>query len=480
MRRRNVFLAVACLALWHAGASGQDENRPPRFSVVKTPTGAVFTSKDRDNRFSFEVVAREIKPADPEKPIWGVDGQVLQVISVPPAAFGVEGAAVPEETLLRKHQKYDLDCFAGEGMRKVEGSDDLFSTPDGRKCLYWEMVCTPEREKVRKGNVKKNLLTSTVAGGNVVQLGYAITDGTDEARFRRSLKDTILSLKREGGNREANLPPGEIPDEAKTLSAAATTLELITGQKYTSLINADLISQGDAKMTQKVVLKPHNLIRLTRLLVQLNGGSYPTHVFDGKSAHAVNLQDFDRSKMCFLYSDPWVRDTFLARKNNKAGVNAVRHSDEVNDWEIKEKELERVIYGIVVPDDDLKGIDRLLATMRGDTDQAVLAYQKIKANNPDSLDVHVMRLNRAGYFFLDTQEYKTAVTVFTVNLQLNPTSAEAHAGLAEVLARQGRNDSAVDHYKQALGMLRSDPALHEDEKAALSKRVTEKLRELGR
>ncbi len=277
------------------------------------------------------------------------------------------------------------------------------------------------------------------------------------------MKDTMLSLK----------GPRPAIDDVPVLGPSGV------------LINADLMSSRDKKLPEKVVLKPRELVRFTRLLVLMRGFAGSTvaplaTVFDGKSAHVVILKGFDRSKHCFLYSDPWVIDTFLVQRNNKADVNAVPHSGKQDDWQVKEDELERVLYKIVVRADVVRKLSEFLATMRGGTDQAVAAYLKIKADDPKNPGLDVVRLNRAGFHFLDAHEPETAVTVFTVNLKLNPSSAEAHAGLAEALSQRGQVGSAVEHEKQALEKVAGDSSLNEDEKASLSKRVAEQLRQWGR
>jgi len=480
MRSRDLVLAVACLALFHDGSAAQEPPRPVTISVDKTPDGSRFTSKGPENRFSFEVVGKEVKPRDPEQLTWYVEGRFFQVVPlpVPPAAFGVDGAVGFEEDLLRMHKKWDLDYHAKRGIGEIKASAEEFSSPDGRKCLYWETARATGRDEARKGEFKKSLFASTVLGNTVIQMMYAIADGPDDADGKRFLKETLLSLKAEAAQGIATAGGGR--EKARPISP----LDLFWLGPPRQLVNAELMTPRDFEVSGKVVLKPRDLVHWTRLLLLMREFresfmSPLATVFDGKSGHVLILMGYDRSTNCFLYSDPWVVDTFLARRNNKAGVNAVAHSAKVDDWRIKEEEFERVLYKVDVVQGDLVHLSRLIATMRGDADRAVAAYNKIKAADPKNPDLKVGWLNQAGGFFLDTGEAETAATVFTVNLNLNPSSAGAHAGLAEAFSRRGRKGPAAEHYKQALDKVSEDPSLQEGEKASLAKQAAEKLRHLG-
>lgn len=114
----------------------------------------------------------------------------------------------------------------------------------------------------------------------------------------------------------------------------------------------------------------------------------------------------------------------------------------------KEMKLKRV-------DGDYKAPSEILA--EGKFDEAVEAYRKLKKDNPTDEGINERRLNRIGYQLVGRKKYKEAITVFKVNVEFYPKSANCYDSLAEAYMVSSDKGSAIKFYKKALRILDKYP-----------------------
>jgi hypothetical protein len=80
-------------------------------------------------------------------------------------------------------------------------------------------------------------------------------------------------------------------------------------------------------------------------------GELSMQVFDGRSAHGVNLMRFDPIRKRFFYWEPWPAEkgSFLQDGKNHAGLKAETDDADRKCYSVTEEELRRVLYFVVLP-----------------------------------------------------------------------------------------------------------------------------------
>ncbi len=62
-----------------------------------------------------------------------------------------------------------------------------------------------------------------------------------------------------------------------------------------------------------------------------------------------------------------------------------------------------------------------------------------------------------GFILARRGQLDSAIELFREALRLQPQLAEAHESLARALASQGKREEAIQHYQEALRILKSRP-----------------------
>jgi dienelactone hydrolase len=99
---------------------------------------------------------------------------------------------------------------------------------------------------------------------------------------------------------------------------------------------------------------------------------------------------------------------------------------------------------------------------------AVQLYRKFKPSNPDHIFFREININALGYRYLQTGRGQEAVTLFEINADAFPTSANAWDSYGEACIAVGDYPRALENYKKALEILPQDT------------NITEQLRDLIR
>ena len=101
----------------------------------------------------------------------------------------------------------------------------------------------------------------------------------------------------------------------------------------------------------------------------------------------------------------------------------------------------RISQGVMVPYEQL---------MAGKLAEAAEGYKKIKSERPNNVVVSEARLNDLGYSLLQQKKVAEAITVFKVNVDLYPQSANVYDSLAEAYMTNGEMQIAIANYKKSV------------------------------
>jgi CubicO group peptidase (beta-lactamase class C family) len=93
----------------------------------------------------------------------------------------------------------------------------------------------------------------------------------------------------------------------------------------------------------------------------------------------------------------------------------------------------------------------LYKTIAGEgLDAGVKQYYDLKANHSEAYDFREGLMNGLGYTFLNAGKTKEAITVFQLNVEAYPASANVYDSLAEGYMRNGDKALAIENYEKSL------------------------------
>ncbi len=91
------------------------------------------------------------------------------------------------------------------------------------------------------------------------------------------------------------------------------------------------------------------------------------------------------------------------------------------------------------------------------TAAAEARYAEIRKKENDNYQFGENRFNRLGYEFVRAGKLPEAISVFKMNVENNPGSANVYDSLAEAYMLAGRTENAIKNYEKSLKMLDEDP-----------------------
>jgi len=94
---------------------------------------------------------------------------------------------------------------------------------------------------------------------------------------------------------------------------------------------------------------------------------------------------------------------------------------------------------------DLRGIAR-----NQGVDAAITQYKGLKAANSPQYEFNENALNRLGYDLLDKDRVSDAITIFKLNVEEYPKSANVYDSLGEAYAKADNKQLAIESYKHSL------------------------------
>ncbi len=300
------------------------------FSLERTGRGVRIVSNRPGNRYAIELVGQNIRNAlQPDRPIWFVNGILIQSLNVPAAA---EMDLSDARKVLLAHQQYESDYFVKkEGWTPVEASWKWLALPSGEPIRYWELVRRNAGDNAASQAVAMVFVT-TLNGRNVVGLCVSLFPGTDGAKAKQLLCNTMLTLER----------------REKYVAGTAGEESLVPGNAAPIFLNDEIATRNDRKSKSAIVLSPKQLILVTRMAAECDPQFDILMLFDGHKGHTVNLSGYDRATKRFVYSDSLgSKNTFLGEGNNLAGVKAVPDPQH-HGFVVTEPELQKVLQAALL------------------------------------------------------------------------------------------------------------------------------------
>jgi hypothetical protein len=340
---------------------------PQHISADPSPRGIILTSKAPHNPFTMELAGRSVKARGSARLALEIDGRLIALSTV---RLQSEDAAAPQEQLLNAFQAHDSELLGRQGWQLVEGSQEAFAFPSGQACLYWAMHTTGSTP----GLQERHLATAiTRLGANIVVIEGTTTEATGLADLKEYLKTALLTLKPielASPSGQHALRPGEMPDEMKRASAGARMAESVMGIPHRTLLNIERASDEDAREVGTIRLSSEEMIAAALRLLRKQGPPPPlvgAIVFDGRSAHAINLTGYIAEEGIVQYWDPWGKGSFLAAGSNMAAVEAVPSPTQKRIWHVREDQLERVLYAMTLEFNEVLALneDLPLRTFQG-------------------------------------------------------------------------------------------------------------------
>jgi len=154
----------------------------------------------------------------------------------------------------------------------------------------------------------------------------------------------------------------------------------------------------------------------------------------GEPTASPRVELYAVSENEFIRSDVNVRYTFERNAGGKVDSIKLRFNEGGSD-------APRISQGVMVPYELL---------MAGKLVEAAEGYKKIKNEKPNNVVVSETRLNDLGYSLLQQRKVAEAITVFKVNVDLYPQSANVYDSLAEAYMTNGEKQLAIANYKKSV------------------------------
>jgi dienelactone hydrolase len=108
---------------------------------------------------------------------------------------------------------------------------------------------------------------------------------------------------------------------------------------------------------------------------------------------------------------------------------------------------------------------------------AIKIFRDQRARDPQAIVFPEAALNLLGYQYLQTGRTKEAVTIFTLNTEAYPSSANTYDSLGDAYLADGQKDLALQASQKAIAMLATDKA-GDDRKKAIRASAEDKIAKL--
>ena len=315
---------LAMVAMWIGGAAVCIAQDRLSMSQLVTPAQPVGRKTDHGTAvsslpdgFEIELTGQQFRPLSQDRLLWDVDGVLveLQVLRKPAgASWSAQNVVRELEAATSARDVESVSVQSGEAARWI------WSTADGTLGV-----------------------ASIPAGLLVIKVAGKASPGS--AAARSYVKAMLLTLREPNVTRRAEAAPPS-PEAGASLQGQLRLNSALFGEQYYAMLNSRLATATDKQLPTVIPLDPESLADFARWLLGL-GEEFGVNVFDGRVAHAINLQAYDFATETFVYWDPWGKGSFLERGNNAAGVSARPHPTAPRQWLISFSELESVLYAIL-------------------------------------------------------------------------------------------------------------------------------------
>jgi tetratricopeptide (TPR) repeat protein len=239
---------------------------------------------------------------------------------------------------------------------------------------------------------------------------------------------------------------------------------VLAGNSQLVLLNDELATKEDRKTPGAVVLKPEQIIVITRMAAELEPvPSMTTFVFDGQKAHTILIRSYDAKEKMFVYWDSTGNRSFLEEDNNRAGVKAKLRPGKERAFVVSAPDMQKVLQAVLVPWSCARHYYR-----SADLDTTLAEYKQLREKYPKSDEIKEPRMLKCGRLLAEAGEDGRAVNIYSAVVLLHKDSSRALAGIAAVYAKTDKLESAVNFYADAIKGLPADGSLVEMQRKDLA------------
>lgn len=190
-----LFMTLAgSLNLWAQGAED-----PPREGlgtyILKSEKGFLLVHNRQPISYTIEFKGQTIKPMESDHPVFLIDGQLLQVVSVErekflkPTAGSTKEPTVEE--VLESHKVWESD-YIGESLNaKLSVTSEIFEIMPKRKVMFWSFPMPKEA----KAALSHYLFLTTAIGNDILGLNSSIKTPEEQKSSRAYLVESMNTLK---------------------------------------------------------------------------------------------------------------------------------------------------------------------------------------------------------------------------------------------------------------------------------------------
>jgi hypothetical protein len=180
---RAILLLVLCVGLFTLNAFSQA-------AAIKTDDGILFVNNSTDKSFTFEITGKKIDALQSEKPMFSVDGKLLQIMIVSVSSFADSKKKQTDEELLEAHKIWESDYLGNEMYGKKLTLETEKITSDGRQLLFWGYARPSYNEQF-----SHDYFLTTIVGKTLVGFGSPIKASENKADVKSMLLKIAKSLK---------------------------------------------------------------------------------------------------------------------------------------------------------------------------------------------------------------------------------------------------------------------------------------------
>lgn len=412
---------IAGVVLWAAvsgahGQEGADGARPalvtPAQPVGRKSERGIVVSSQQDG-FEIELTGQQLEPLAADRLLWNIDGRRIELLLL-------RRSADPAWSALRAIREIE----SGSGARNVEIVGAALS-PEPRR------IWATASETIAAAAIAKGVLVVKLSG---------LEPGAEPARdfLRRallSLRDAAAAPRQEAV--AASSDTGTSLQQQLHLKAA------LTGEAHFALLNSKLATATDSAVPDTLALDPPSLTDFARLLLGMGEANFTVSVFDGRVAHAINLNGYDFSSETFIYWDPWGEGSFLQKANNAAAIDAQPQPGRRRYWRVSFAELESVLYSVIARQQVFFDAIRLCTLAAAPPQQVYDTYADLaRGDDPEHRLVTPERLEgRARHLYrIDRPDVASALMALRSTLPGKPPPEELLAlarshGVPDLAAR---------------------------------------------
>lgn len=188
---KKLILAISFLLFLTSLVFSQEKEEILGELSIKTSDGFLFIDNNKEESYSFEINGKNVKAAtESSVPLFIVDGNPIQVLSVPLTNFAPKDKKLSNVKLLEAHKIWESNYLGKEIYKKKLEIQSKKIKIGERDNLFWSFV-----RPIHNNDYKSDHFMTTIIGSKLLVLVTSITENEKAADAKKSLTDIIKTLK---------------------------------------------------------------------------------------------------------------------------------------------------------------------------------------------------------------------------------------------------------------------------------------------